>query len=153
MMLLNTILGGDGDLDTRLSREVRTRRGLVYAVGSTYDSNEGRFTVWFESTNRQFAAARTAVRDVVNEMRIGTVTAEERGRAYHKLVALALRGQASPDGILDNLADAANNHRTPDDAESLAALYGAVSRDDIHRLAAKELRLDQATEVVKGRAP
>ena len=153
MMLLNAILGENGDLDARLAREVRTRRGLVYAVGSTYDADEGRLRIWFESTNRRFAAARTAVRDVVDGLRTGTVSAEERARAYNKLVALALREEASPDGVLDNLAGAATGHRTPDDVESLAALYAGVSRDDIRRLAAKELRLDRATEIEEGRAP
>ncbi len=150
MSMLNAILGGGSGADTRLYREVRTRRGLVYAIGSAYNANEGELYVGFESTKRNFAAARTAVRDVVDELRTGTISTEERDRAYRKLLVRALRRQAVPDEVLDDLGSLAQSHRAPGDAGSLAALYAAISPGDLERFARTALRLDHATEFEEG---
>lgn len=151
MMLLDAILGRGGEFDTRLAREVRVRRGLAYGIGSYYDPRSGRLFLYFDSPSGRFAAARTAVRDVLERMRTGPISTEERTRAYNKLLAEALRDRSAPDGILDNLSDAARERLAPDDIATLAALYGAVTVADIERVAAKTLRPDRIIEMDEGR--
>lgn len=153
MMLLDAVLGRNGDFDTRLVHEVRERRGLVYGIGSYYDPRTARLFLYFDSPTARFAAARTAVRDVLERMRSGPITAEERTRAYNKLLGEALRDRSSPDGILDNLSDAARERLAPDDIATLATLYGAVTVADIERVAQSTLRPDRIVEMDQGRAP
>ena len=151
MMMLTAVLGDGGDPDTRLVREVRTRRGLVYGIGAMYDADDGFLRVWYESTQANFAAAHTAVRDVLDRLRAGTISTEERDRAYDRLVAETLRDESSPDGVLDLLAKAAEDHRTPDDLSSLTARYAAVTRDDLRWFAPRELQFERVVEFEEGR--
>jgi predicted Zn-dependent peptidase len=151
MEMLVGVLGDGSASDARLMREIRTRRGLVYGIGTLYDPDHGIFFVWYESTQAHFAAAHTAVRDVLDAVRAGAISTQERDRAYDDLVADALRDESSPDGIIDLLGQAAKEHRTPDDPQSLAARYAVVSRDDLRRLAARELRFEHVIDFDEGR--
>ncbi len=153
MSLVNAILGGRGDFDTRLMREVRERRGLVYGTASFYDADRGWLGLYFDASSAKFATARAAVRDVLQQLRAGPIGADELERARRKLIAAALRTQASPDGILGLLQRAAVEDRAPDDVATLAALYRAVSVQDAERVARTWLRLDRMTEIDEGVAP
>jgi predicted Zn-dependent peptidase len=153
MTMLDAVLGREGDFDTRLVHEVRVRRGLVYGIDTYYYPEGGLYFVHFNTTSTQFSAARTAVRDVLSRARIAPITADERTRAYNKLLAEALRDRSTPDGVLDTLADAARKRVTPEDIASLAARYGGVTAGDIERVANKTMRLDRITEFDEGRAP
>jgi predicted Zn-dependent peptidase len=109
--------------------------------------------VHFNTASTQFAAARSAVRDVLSRARSARVSADERTRAYNKLLAEALRERSTPDGVLDTLTDAARKRETPEDIASLAARYGSVTTGDIERVANKTMRLDRIREFDEGRAP
>jgi predicted Zn-dependent peptidase len=153
MVLLDAVLGREGDFDTRLVHEVRVRRGLVYAIDTYYYPEGGLYFVHFDSPSRQFAAARTAVRGVLSRARTATISADDRARAYNKLLAEALRDRSTPDGVLDTLSEAARKRVTPEDIASLAARYGSVTAGDIERVANKTMRLDRIVEFDEGRAP
>ena len=153
MTLLDEVLGANGDLDARLATEVRRRRGLAYAVGTFYDGDNGRFFVFFEAPRARFRAARTAVRDVLGGLQKNPVTTEELERARHKLLAAALHDDASPTGILDRLSAAARNHQPPDDLQSLAARYDAVTLDDVRRVARTRLTPNAMMEFDEGPVP
>jgi len=153
MTLLDAIAGGNGDLDSRLVSDVRRRRGLAYIVGTYYDADGGRFFVMFETPRRQFRATRAAVRDVIRGLRTHPVTSEELGRARHKLLAAALRDDSEPSGILDRLTTAAREHRPPDDLQSLAARYDAVTLADVRRVARTRLTPDRMVEYDEGPVP
>lgn len=150
MAILNAILGGDGDFDTRLMRDVRVRRGLVYDVASFYEPRHGAMLIEFEGRSRDLAATRAAIRAVVEGLRTGAISAAERERAVRKLLAKALRQEATPDGILDRLSATARERRTPDDLETLAARYAAVSLDDLERVARTRLLPDRIIEIDQG---
>ena len=150
MAILNAILGGDGDFDTRLMRDVRIRRGLVYTVASLYDPRHSAMLIGFEGRSRDLAATRAAIRAVVEGLRTGGISPAERERAVRKLLAKALRQEATPDGILDRLSAAARERRTPDDLETLAARYAAVRLDDLERVARTRLLPDRMIEIDKG---
>lgn len=125
MSLVDEILGGGGDLDSRLGTEVRRRRGLAYTIGSVYDADRGWFAVMFDASQKRFRAARSAVFDVIAGLKTRPITNEELERARHKLLAAALRDEADPSGVLDRLATAARERRPPDDLLTLAARYDA----------------------------
>ena len=151
MALLNGILGENGDPDTRLVSDVRTRRGLAYGVGSVYNAEDGQLFVWLSSTRRNFSAARAAAQRVVEMLLTGTITEAELARARRKLLAKALRQQASPAGVLSALASAAIGRRAPDDIDSLTARYDAVTRADLERVARTRIPREPSFEVNEGR--
>jgi predicted Zn-dependent peptidase len=153
MAILDQVLGANGDLDARLGTEVRRRRGLAYMVGTFYDANDGRFFVLFEAPRARFRAARAAVRDVVGGLQKNPVTSEELERARHKLLAAALRDESDPTGILDRLSTAAREHQPPDDLQTLAARYGAVTLDDVRRVARTRLTPAAMVEFDEGPVP
>ncbi len=153
MSLLNAILGGEGDFDTRLMREVRERRGLAYGAGSTYDPARGLLGLYFDASSAEFAAARAALRQTVEQLRAGPIGADELARAQRKLLAAALRAEASPDGVLDLLGAAADERRTPDDYDSLAPIYRSVSVADLERVARAQLHPDRMIELDEGIGP
>ncbi len=151
MALLNSILGDDSDPDTRLVSDVRTRRGLAYGVGSSYNAEDGQLFVWWNSTRRNFPAARAATRTVVDALLTGPISPAELARARRKLLAKALRRQSSPEGVLDALAVAATDRRAPDDLDSLAARYDAVTREDLERVARTRVPREPSFELNEGR--
>lgn len=153
MTLLDEIIGGGGDIDSRLVSDVRRSRGLAYTIGTFYDADAGRFYVFFETPRRGFRATRAAVRDVIRGVQTHPVTSEELGRARHKLLADALREQSEPTGILDRLSAAARERRPPDDLQSLAARYGAVTLADVRRVARTRLTPDRMAEFDEGPVP
>jgi predicted Zn-dependent peptidase len=153
MALLDEVLGANGDLDARLGTEVRRRRGLAYMVGSYYDADHGRFFVMFEAPHARFRAARTAVRDVLHALQTTPITSEELDRARHKLVAAALQNESTPTGVLDRLSAAARNRQPPDDLQSIAARYDAVTLDDVRRVARTRLTPNAMMEIDEGPVP
>lgn len=66
LQLLNYLLGGGG-FSSRLMTQVRERRGLAYAVGSTFDAGmePGAFAISLETQNQN---AREAVRQIIQEV-------------------------------------------------------------------------------------
>jgi predicted Zn-dependent peptidase len=153
MTILNEALGGDADFDSRLVRDLRTRRALVYSVASAYDAGDKMLMVTFEAPRRDFPAARAAVRGVLERMRSNGVTVAEAQRARHKLLAKALRAEAGPNGVLRRLVRAARRHEPPEDLATLAARYDAVTLDDLNRVARTRLTPDTVTELVEGQIP
>jgi predicted Zn-dependent peptidase len=153
MSLANEILGGDGDLDSRLGTDVRRRRGLAYSVNSMYDADLGWFAILFDAPRKRFRAARAAVFDVMAGLKTHPFTNEELARARHKLLAAALRAEADPSGVLDRLATAARERRAPDDLQSLAARYDAVSLADVRRVAATRMTPNAMMEFDAGPVP
>ena len=153
MALLDEVLGGNGELDSRLGTEVRRRRGLAYTFGTYYDADNSRFFVYFEAPRARFRAARAAVRDVIGGARTHPVTSEELERARYKLLASALRDESNPSGILDRLSAAARNHQPPEDLQTLAARYDAVTLADVRRVARTRLTADKMLEVDEGPVP
>jgi zinc protease len=153
MTLLDEVLGGEGAIDARLGTEVRRRRGLAYRVGTYYDADNARFLVFFEATRGRYRAARAAVRSVLAAVRTNAVTSEELERARHKLLAAALRDESNPAGILDRLSSAAREHRSPEDLQTLAARYDAVTLDDVRRVARTRLTPNAMVEFDEGPVP
>ncbi|MDQ6925918.1 MAG: insulinase family protein, partial [Candidatus Eremiobacteraeota bacterium] len=153
MGLLDEVLGANNDIDARLGTEVRRRRGLVYMVGTFYDADNGLFFVYFEAPRARFRAARAAVRHVIGGLQKNPVTSEELERARHKLLSSALRAESNPTGILDRLSTAARENQPPDDLQTLAARYDAVTLADIRRIARTRLTLDAMLEFSAGPVP
>jgi hypothetical protein len=153
MTLLNGILGANGRFDTRLVRELRVRRGLVYGTASAYNAAEGRLGIAFDASHANFGAARASALDVIERLSRGPIAAAELDRARRALLARALERLASPDGVLDMLGDALDAHRAPEDFTALASAYGAVTVSDVERVAHERLNADGFSEIDQGVGP
>ena len=153
MSLVDEILGANGDLDSRLATEVRRQRGLVYMCGTYYDADSGWFAVIFASPRSRFRAARSAVLDVIGRLKTQPITSEELERARRKLLAAALRNEADPSGVLDRLATAARRREPPEDLQTLATRYAAVSLADVQRVAATRVTPNAMSEFDEGPVP
>ncbi|MBV8581395.1 MAG: insulinase family protein, partial [Candidatus Eremiobacteraeota bacterium] len=78
LTLANAIYGGAGGLDTRLFREVREKRGLVYGASSSLDANRdrGTFTISFSAVPAKIDAAETIVKSELKRMQTDEVSAD-----------------------------------------------------------------------------
>jgi len=153
MSVLNSILGADGRFDTRLAREVRERRGLVYETSSTYLPSRGLIQFGFGASRANYAAARAATLAVVDGLSRGPIAPAEVERARRALLARALENQDSPDGVLDMLEDAFRERRAPEDFATLAAAYGSVGVDEVQRVARARLDTTLFSEFDDGLGP
>ncbi len=107
MALLNEILGGGGGLTNRLSNEIRTRRGLAYAAGSTPGAGYHHPGALFlyamtqaDSTGRTTGYMRDEVQKVLQE----PVTAEEISRARDAILNSLVFSLSSEGAVLNRLA-------------------------------------------------
>jgi zinc protease len=97
LMVANYILGGGG-FDSRLTEEVREKRGLVYGVSSGFTplARTGPFEINLETRRDQAEQALQLVRDLLDEfVRHGPTAAELRGAQQHLVGGFALRYDSS----------------------------------------------------------
>jgi predicted Zn-dependent peptidase len=153
MLLLDAALGADAEFDTRLMQEMRIKRGLVYAVGSSYHAwPDGALLAMFDCPPRDTASARKLARDVIDGMATRPPSGTELERVRRKLIAAVPRADATLDGILDRLATTARNPHAADTPTDLARRLEAVSAADVARVAHKVFRADRLVEVDEGPA-
>ncbi len=105
LSLANAIYGGNGSLDSRLFREVRERRGLVYGASSELDANRdrGTFTVSFSAVPSKIDAAEAVVRAELRRMQTDDVGADELARAKTRIVATQLNAEQATSTIAGDL--------------------------------------------------
>ncbi|HVZ40327.1 MAG TPA: pitrilysin family protein [Candidatus Kapabacteria bacterium] len=152
--VLNSILGGGTGLGNRLAMNLRETHAYTYTPYSGFDANyyRGHFTAAADVRN---AVTDSALKEMFYEIdRIQTqrVPDDELQRNI----------QSSVGGFLMSVADATTTairvqsidfYGLPKDYyEKLTAAYGAVTPDDVMRLAKKYLNNDDLTVVVVGKA-
>ncbi|MEA2721703.1 MAG: zinc protease, partial [Candidatus Eremiobacteraeota bacterium] len=83
LTLANAIYGANGSLESRLFREVREKRGLVYGASSALEANRdrGTFMVSFSAVPSKIEAAEAVVRAELKRMQTDDVSADELARA------------------------------------------------------------------------
>ncbi|MEM6441819.1 MAG: pitrilysin family protein [Pseudomonadota bacterium] len=150
--VMNYILGGGG-FSSRLTVEVRQKRGLTYGVGSGL-ANFDRASLMIaslSSSNDRIAEALDVIKAEWTRMRDGGVTAQELEDAKRYLTgAYPLRFDSNA-RIAGQLVGLMSLGFTPDYIKERNGLIEAVTLDDVARVAKRLLRPDRLHVVVVGR--
>lgn len=151
--ILNAILGGSG-LTSRLGLKLREEGGLVYSVGSSLAASRlaGPFQVFLQTKNESAAEALQQAVAEIRRLRSEPVAAEEVRRAKAFLTGnLAL--QLDTTGKLAAfLARAEHLGLGLDLVARYGSLIGAVTTEDVRRVAERLLDPDRLVVVVVGDA-
>jgi len=154
LVLGNHILGGGG-FTSRLTAEVREKRGLSYSVYSHFSPalHEGAFTVGLQTRPDQAQQALTVVRDVLRTFVEQGPTAQELQAAKDNLIGgFALRIDSNRK-LLENVAMVAWNGLPLDYLAQWTQQMRQVSVADVQRAFARVLQPARMVTVVVGAAP
>ena len=150
--VMNYVLGGGG-FSSRLTVEVRERRGLTYSVYSylaPYD-RAGLMLGGVASDNARIAEALDVIRAEWARMAEEGVTEEELEKAKRYLTGAYPLRFDSNSKIAGILAGLMIDGFTPDYIKERNGLIEAVTVADVKRVAARLLRPDRLRVVVAGR--
>ncbi|HEX3458827.1 MAG TPA: pitrilysin family protein [Candidatus Baltobacteraceae bacterium] len=151
-LVLNQILGGSGAFESRLWQELRQKRGLVYSVSSTLDSDEDRgdFRIELSASPQRVVEAVTFVRRELQRLQQEPVSATELGEAKVRLVGNALLEEASSSGQAKQLLDIATNNLPLDYYRTLNERFAQITPADVQRVARAYLKPGSLVEVYAG---
>jgi zinc protease len=137
LTLANAIYGANGSLESRLFREVREKRGLVYGAASSLEANRdrGTFTVSFSAVPSKIDAAEALVRSELKRMQTEDVSAEELARAKTRVVATALNAEQATSAIAGDLLRIGLDDLAPSYYATLADRYASITAADVRRAA------------------
>ena len=149
----NYVLGGGGFV-SRLTEEVREKRGLSYSVGSYFAPglHAGAFTISLQTRPDQAEQALRVARDVVARFVADGPTAQELQAARDNLIGgFALRIDSNRK-LLDNVANIAWNDLPLDYLDHWTQQVAAVTLADIRAAFARKLQPERMVTVVVGGA-
>lgn len=154
LLVGNHILGGGGFV-SRLTEQVREKRGLSYSVYSYFSPglHAGAFTVGLQTRPDQAAQAVTVAKEVVQEfVRNGPTAAELQAAKSNLMGGFALRIDSNRK-LLDNVANMAWNRLPLQYLETWTQQVDRVSQDDVRRAMARVLQPERMVTVVVGGQP
>lgn len=150
----NYILGGGGFV-SRLTREVREKRGLTYGVTSYFSPglHAGSFTVSLQTRPDQADQAVKLAREVVKDFVADGPTEAELKAAKDNLIGgFALRIDSNRK-LLDNIASIAWNKLPLDYLDTWTQQVDKVTVADIKAAFARKLQPEKMVTVILGAAP
>ena len=149
----NYILGGSGFV-SRLTAEVREKRGLVYGVSSSFSPGRhaGSFTVGFQTRPDQAAQALELARFVVKEFVAKGPTQAELQAAKDNLVGGFALGIDSNRKLLANLAGIAWNDLPLNYLDTWTQQIEKVSIADVLAAFSRKLQPEKMVTVILGTA-
>ena len=150
----NYILGGGGFV-SRLTTEVREKRGLTYGVSSYFAPglHAGSFTVGLQTRPDQTAQAVELVRQVVNDfVAKGPTGAELKAAKDNLMGGFALRIDSNRK-LLDNISSIAWNNLPLDYLDTWTEQVNKVSLADVKAAFARKLQPEKMVTVILGAAP
>jgi zinc protease len=150
----NYILGGGGFV-SRLTNEVREKRGLSYSAYSYFSPalHAGAFTVGLQTRPDQAAQAVQVARDVIAQFVANGPTEAELQAAKDNLIGgFALRIDSNRK-LLDNVANIAWNGLPLDYLDTWTQAVDKVSVADIRQAFAHHLQPERMVTVVLGASP
>lgn len=153
LQLGNYILGGGGFV-SRLSTEVREKRGLSYSVASYFSPglHEGAFTLSLQTRPDQVAQAVQVARDVVARfVAEGPTEAELKAAKDFMVGGFALRIDSNRK-LLDNLAAIAWHGLPLDYLDTWTQKMQAVTAEQIRAAFARKLQPQRMVAVILGGA-
>ncbi|TNE40271.1 MAG: insulinase family protein [Alphaproteobacteria bacterium] len=150
--VLNYILGGGG-FESRLTDEIREKRGLVYSIYSyLYPMDEiGLQMGGFGTSNASVKEALDLTRGVIAKIRDEGVTDEELEGAKTYLNGSFPLSLSSNDSIANILVAMQRSHLPIGYLDQRASLINAVTKDDIKRVAQRLLDPEKLIVVVVGK--
>jgi zinc protease len=151
LLLGNHILGGGG-FTSRLTEQVREKRGLSYSVYSYFSPalHAGAFTVGLQTRPDQAAQAVEVARQVVKTfVEQGPTEAELQAAKDNLIGGFALRIDSNRK-LLDNVANIAWNQLPLDYLDRWTETLDKVTVADVRRAFARVLQPDRMVTVVVG---
>ena len=151
LLVGNHILGGGGFV-SRLTNEVREKRGLSYSVYSYFAAglHAGAFTVGLQTRPDQAAQAVQVSRDVIAHfVADGPTEAELRAAKDNLIGGFALRIDSNKK-LLGNVANIAWNELPLDYLDQWTKKVEALTVADVRTAMAKKLQPDRMVTVVVG---
>jgi len=151
LLVGNHILGGGG-FTSRLTEEVREKRGLTYGVSSGFAPglHAGAFTVSLQTRPDQAPQALELVREVLQRFVDGGPSAAELQAAKDNLIGgFALRIDTNRK-LLDNVANIAWNGLPLDYLDTWTDRVQALTVDDIRAAFGRTLQVKTMATVVLG---
>ncbi len=152
---LGNIVLGRGFYASRLGRDLREKRGLVYSVGTnfTFTHARGTFTVEYGCDPDKVREARNLIVRDLTEMQNAPVTAVELRRAKTMNLRAIAWKQASVASIADNWLTYATEGLPLDELRVEARHYLALTAPQVQAAYKRWLRPADLVEVVKGPEP
>jgi len=154
LLVGNYILGGGG-LVSRLSTEVREKRGLSYGASSYFSPglHAGAFTIGLQTRPDQAAQATQVAKDVVARFVSDGPTAQELKAAKDYLIGGFPLRIDSNRKLLDNVAAIAWHNLPLNYLDTWTAQVAKVSAQDVRAAMARKLQPDRMVTVTVGAAP
>lgn len=150
----NHILGGSG-LVSRLSDEVREKRGLTYSIDSYFAARQsvGEFTIALQTRPDQAQQAVDLSMQVLKDFMEKGPSAEELQAAKDNLIGGFPLRIDSNRNLLSNIANMARNGLPLNYLDTWTQKVDAVTIEDIRRAFAAKLQPDKMVTVVVGGKP
>jgi zinc protease len=151
--VMNQILGGDGNLISKLGQEIREKRGLSYYVYSHF-SPFGHGGVWaggFATRNEQARQAAAVLRDTLERfIKTGPSDTELTSAKQYLTGSFAAKLDTNED-LAAFLINMQHNKLGIDYLDKRNALINAVSKSDIEAVAKRLIRPDNLLIVMIGK--
>ncbi|MFC5520340.1 M16 family metallopeptidase [Polaromonas jejuensis] len=150
----NYILGGGGFV-SRLTTQVREKRGLAYGVSSSFSPGRhaGSFTVGLQTRPDQAMQAVELVRQVLKDFVANGPTPAELQAAKDNLIGGFALGLDSNRGLLSNIAGMAWNGLPLDYLDTWTQQVDKVTVADVKAAFARKLQPEKMVTVILGAAP
>jgi zinc protease len=151
VQILNHVLSG-GILTSRLDREIRVKRGLVYGIGfqiyQTPDSPYGYGTFGAEPSSAQ--EAYTLALEIIRELAENGPTPEEVRSAKSYLKGNYLVGLSNSSSLALELIELQRFGYAPDAIDTYADRVDAVTLDQLRKVASKIFKPDAMSRAIVG---
>jgi len=154
LLVGNHILGGGGFV-SRLTEQVREKRGLSYSVNSYFAPalHAGAFTVGLQTRPDQAAQATAVAQEVVRTfVQDGPTQVELQAAKSNLIGGFALRIDSNRK-LLDNVSNIAWNRLPLNYLDNWTAQVERVRVEDVRRAMARVLQPDRMVTVVLGAQP
>ncbi len=154
LQLGNHVLGG-GFYATRLYHDLRQVAGYVYTVDASLQASKtrGGYSVTYGCNPENVSKARALIERDLEQMQTQDVTPDE----LHQAKALLLRqlplSESSEDAVAEGMLRRANIGLPLDEPLQAAKQYYAITADQVKAAFAKQLRVKDFVQVVRGPAP
>jgi zinc protease len=154
LQLGNHVLGG-GFYATRLYHDLRQVAGYVYNVDVSMDASKTRasYAVTYGCDPDKVSKARALIQRDLDQMRTQDVTPDELHLAKAMLLRAIPLGESSEEGVAQGLLRRAVVGLPLDEPIIAAKKYFELNAEQVKAAFARQLRMDDFVQVVRGPAP